>query len=102
MQPTDYIVELMIRQGLLQALDKSKLPVMANLDPNYLNLAFDPDNKYTVPYQAGTDAIVVNTDTVETSPQSFADLWQPEYADRLVLLDDSRVDHWRHIADLGL
>jgi spermidine/putrescine-binding protein len=33
---------------------------------------------------------VVNTDAVETSPQSFADLWNPEYANRLVMLDDSR------------
>ena len=89
-QPTDYIVALMIRQGLLQELDKSRLPIFEQLDPNYLNLPFDPENKYTLPYQAGTDAIVVNTDVVETAPQSFADLWNPEYAGRLVMLDDSR------------
>lgn len=89
-QPTDYIVALMIRQGLLQELDKSKLPIFDQLDPNYLNLTFDPENQYTLPYQAGTDAIVVNTDAVATSPQSFADLWNPEYAGRLVMLDDSR------------
>ena len=89
-QPTDYIVALMIRQGLLQALDKSKLPIFDSLDPNYLNLAFDPENQYTLPYQAGADAIVVNTDAVETLPQTFADLWNPEYAGRLVSLDDSR------------
>ncbi len=89
-QPTDYIVDLMIRQGLLQELDKSKLPILASLDPNYLNLPFDPENKYTLPYQAGIDSIVVNTDAVDTVPQSFADLWNPEYAGRLVMLDDSR------------
>lgn len=89
-QPTDYIVALMIRQGLLQELDQGKLPVLDSLDPNYLDLPFDPGNKYTLPYQAGTDAIVVNTDVVETAPQSFADLWNPEYAGRLVMLDDSR------------
>ena len=89
-QPTDYIVGLMIRQGLLQKLDKTKLPVMANFDPNYLNLSFDPGNEYTVPYQAGTDAIVVNTAEVENVPQSWADLWKPEYAGRMVSLDDSR------------
>ena len=89
-QPTDYLVELMIRQGMLQELDKEKLPVMANMDPAYLGLAFDPDNAYTVPYQAGSDAIVVNTDKVETVPASYADLWNPEYAGRLIMLDDSR------------
>jgi len=88
--PTDYIVALMIRQGLLQELDKERLPVLATLDPNYLDLSFDPGNRYTLPYQAGTDAIVVNTDAVATVPASFADLWNPEYAGRLIMLDDSR------------
>lgn len=89
-QPTDYIVGLMIRQGLLQELDKSKLSILEGLDPNYLNLPFDPENKYTLPYQAGTDSIVVNTAVVDTVPQSYADLWSPDYAGRLVMLDDSR------------
>jgi spermidine/putrescine-binding protein len=89
-QPTDYIVGLMIRQNLLQKLDKNKLPNFKNLDSNYLNLTFDPNNEYTLPYQAGTDAIVVNTDKVKNPPKSWADLWQPEY-DGMVMLDDSRV-----------
>ena len=88
--PTDYIVSLMIRQGLLQKLDKSRLPVLETFDPNYLNLPFDPNNEYTLPYQAGTDALVVNTEAVETPPASWEDLWKPEYAGRLVMLDDSR------------
>lgn len=89
-QPTDYIVPLMIRQQLLQKLDKSKLPVLEGFDPNYMDLPFDPGNEYTIPYEAGTDAIVVNTDVVETMPTSWADLWNSEYAGRMVALDDSR------------
>jgi spermidine/putrescine-binding protein len=89
-QPTDYIVPLMIRQGLLQELDHSKLPNMKNMDEGWMNQEFDPENKYSVPYLAGTDAIVVNTDAVENVPDSWADLWDPEYAGRMVFLDDSR------------
>lgn len=89
-QPTDYIIALMARQDLLQELDKTQLPVLANFDPNYLDFEFDPGNKYTIPYQAGTDAIVVNTDTVENIPTAWADLWNDEYAGRMVFLDDSR------------
>jgi len=89
-QPTDQIVSLMIRQELLQKLDKSKLPVLEGFDPNYLDQSFDPGNEYTIPYQAGTDAIVVNTEAVSEVPDSWADLWNPAYAGRLVSIDDSR------------
>src|SRR6266498_580320 len=89
-QPTDYIVSLMVRQGLLQELYHSKLPVLSNFDPNYLNLSFDTGNKYTIPYQAGTDAIVYNADTVTNPPKSWADLWNPDYAGKMIFLDDSR------------
>lgn len=90
-QPTDYIVALMVRQGLLQKLDKSKLQIINTLNPNYMDLPFDPGNEYTLPYQAGTDAIIYNADTVPNPPQSYADLWKPEFAGRMVFLDDSRV-----------
>jgi spermidine/putrescine-binding protein len=75
---------------LLQELDHNKLPALANFDANYLDFSFDPGNKYTIPYQAGTDAIVYNADAVTTAPTSWADLWKPEYAGRMVFLDDSR------------
>jgi spermidine/putrescine-binding protein len=100
-QPTDYIVSLMVRQGLLQEIDHSKLPVLSNFDPNYLNLAFDQGNKYTIPYQAGTDAIVYNADKVTTPPTSFADLWKPEYKGKLVMLDDSRATIGATLLTLG-
>jgi spermidine/putrescine-binding protein len=86
----DYIVNQVIEQGLLQSLDKSRLPLIRNLDADYLNFPFDPGNQYTLPYLAGTNAIVVNTDTVRNIPQSWADLWKPEYAGRMIFLDDSR------------
>jgi spermidine/putrescine-binding protein len=90
-QPTDYIVSLMIRQNLLQKLDHGKLSNLNNLDPNYMNLEFDPGNQYTLPYQAGVDAIVYNADKVKNVPASWEDLWKDEYAGRMVFLDDSRV-----------
>lgn len=91
-QPTDYIVELMVKQGLIQKLDKSRLQaVFANMDPNYMELEFDPNNDYTLPYQAGTDALIYNADKVQNPPKRWADLWNPEYAGRMVFLDDSRI-----------
>lgn len=89
-QPTDYTVTLMIHQGLLQKLDHSKLPIFAELDPTYLNLPYDPGNQYTLPYENGTDAIVVNTAAVKDVPASWADLWNPEYKGQMVFADDER------------
>jgi len=100
-QPTDYIVSLMIRQQLVQKLDKSKLPNFKNFDSNYLNFSFDPNNDYTLPYQAGTDAIVVNTKAVTNLPKSWADLWKPEYAGKMIYLDDSRATIGTVLLTLG-
>ncbi len=89
--PTDYIVSLMIDQGMLQEWDQAQLAMSANIAPGFMDLPFDPGNKYTIPYMAGTDAIIYSVDRVPTPPTSWADLWNPDYAGRLVLLDDPRV-----------
>jgi spermidine/putrescine-binding protein len=89
-QPTDYFVGLLIRKGEIQEIDHSRLPNMVNFDEGWMNKSFDPGNKYTIPYLAGTDAIVVNTDKVKDVPKSWADLWNPDYAGRMIFLDDSR------------
>ncbi len=89
--PTDYIVALMISQGMLQKWDHSKLAVLKNINSDFLNLPFDSGNEYTIPYMAGTDAIVYHSGRVTNPPKSWADLWNPDYAGRLVLLDDPRV-----------
>jgi spermidine/putrescine-binding protein len=100
-QPTDYMVALMIRQKLLQKIDHAQLPNIKNYDPNFMNQEFDPGNAYTLPYQAGVDAIVVNTDKVKNVPASWEDLWKPEYAGKMVFLDDSRVTIGLTLLTLG-
>jgi spermidine/putrescine transport system substrate-binding protein len=88
--PSDYMVEVFIRTGILQELDKSKLPNLKNLDQSLLT-TYGDSTDYIVPYQLGTDAIVYNSDTVETPPVSWADLWNPEYKNRIVAVDDPRM-----------
>ncbi len=99
--PKDYAVPSMVRQGLLQELDHSKLPLLKNMDQGYLDFYFDPGNKHTVPYLTGTDAIIVNTNVVMNIPLSWADLWEPAYADRLVLLDEARTIIGMTLLSLG-
>jgi spermidine/putrescine-binding protein len=89
-QPSDYIIEVMIRTGILDKLDKTQLPNLKNIAPELAKVPGDPNGDYVVPYEAGTESIVYNADTVENPPQSWQDLWKPEFADRMVFVDDPR------------
>jgi spermidine/putrescine-binding protein len=89
-QPSDYIISVMVRAGMLQKLDKGRLPNLGNIEPQYLKVPGDPNGEYVVPYQAGTQSIVYDSDKVKEPPTSWADLWQPEFAGRMVFVDDMR------------
>lgn len=58
--PSDYIINTMIKLNLLQKLDHSKLPNLANLEDSFKNTAYDPGNAYTAPYQWGTVGMLYN------------------------------------------
>jgi spermidine/putrescine-binding protein len=89
-QPSDYWVSLMGAEGLLEELDLTKIPNVANVDPSLPYDLYDPGHKYAIPYQWGSVAIAVNTEAVTEPVTSYNDLWDPAYASRLVLLDDER------------
>ncbi len=88
--PSDYMISVLIREGILSKLDQSKLPNKKNLNADLIKAYGDTVN-YLVPYQMGTQAIVYNSETVTNPPTSWADLWNPEYKGRIVAVDDNRV-----------
>ena len=61
-QPSDYMVESMIKQEMLEKLDQKALTNLSNIGDQYLDPSYDPGNVYSVPYQGGVAAIGVNTD----------------------------------------
>ena len=73
--PSDVVASLMIAEGLLEELDHARIPNLANVAPTFLDLAFDPGNRYTVPYQWGTTGIGYNADRVD-EVTSWADLFE--------------------------
>lgn len=89
-QPSEYAAELMVRRKMLAPLDKAKLPNLKHIAPEFKGLAHDPEDKFTVPYMAGTVGIVVNTDKVKEDIKGYKDVFQPKYKDRLVVLNDNR------------
>lgn len=88
--PSDYAVDIMVKQGLLDPIDLTQIPNFANVDPKFTNQYYDPGNKYSVPYQWGTTAMAYDKTKVPSEPKSWADLWDPAYKNKLVFLDDSR------------
>jgi len=88
--PSDYIVTIMAAQGMLEELDLNEMPNFKNIGDEFKDLVFDPGNKYTVPYQWGTSCLVVDTSKVTQPITSWRDLWDPQFAGKVVLLDDQR------------
>jgi spermidine/putrescine transport system substrate-binding protein len=98
--PSDYMIAVLIRDGLLQKLDQGKLPNNKNLDAGLVS-AYGSTVDYVVPYQMGTQAIVYNSKTVTNPPTSWADLWRTEYKGRIVAVDDNRVIIGMALLSLG-
>ncbi|RHW39809.1 extracellular solute-binding protein [Lysinibacillus yapensis] len=90
--PSEYMVEMMIEDELLLPIDHSKLPNLKNIDPYFLDLAFDPGNQYSIPYFWGTVGIVFNPTLVEDhlTFTTWEDLWDPSLQDKVFLVDGAR------------
>jgi spermidine/putrescine transport system substrate-binding protein len=89
--PSEYMIEKMIEEDLLIPLDKSKLPNLKNIDERFLDLSFDPDNKYSVPYFWGTVGIVYNKKMLnDMEITSWNDLWNPALKNEILLIDGAR------------
>lgn len=89
--PSSYYVARMHKENMLQKIDKSRLPLFSNLDPDFLNLEYDPGNAYSVPFLWGTTGIFVNTQFYpEGNITRWSTLWEPRFNNQLLLLDDTR------------
>jgi spermidine/putrescine transport system substrate-binding protein len=90
--PSDYMVSIMIKEGMLAELDKSNLPNLKHIDPAHLGLYFDPENKYTVPYMWGTSGFMYDTAAVQRELKSWKDLFEPapDIQGKIAMLKDER------------
>jgi len=89
-QPSEYIVERLVKAGKLEPIDFANVPNFKNILPEFKNMPFDPESKYSVVWMAGTVGIVVNTEVVKDEIKTFKDVFQPKFKGRIVTLDDAR------------
>ncbi len=76
--PTDYIVDIMRVEGLLAEIDLANIPNIANIGEQYLDQAFDPGNKHSVPYVWGTTGIGYNLTRVGYEITDWAQVFECE------------------------
>ncbi len=93
--PSDYAVEIMIKDGILAELDMANIPNVKNLKPDTMGMFFDPENKYSLPYQWGTTGLAYNvTAFPDGPPDSWAAIFEPdqvcEHSGFVSMLDDER------------
>jgi spermidine/putrescine-binding protein len=62
--PSDYMVGIMIEEGLLVELNKDAIPNYTNLDPEFATPPYDTEGAYSVAYQYGTTGLGVNLEAV--------------------------------------
>jgi spermidine/putrescine transport system substrate-binding protein len=88
-QPSEYVVEALVKENQLLPLDHAKLPNLKNIGKEYLGQPHDPKLTYSVPYMQGTVGIVIDTQKVKDPVLGFGDLFQDKYKGRIVVLDDA-------------
>jgi spermidine/putrescine transport system substrate-binding protein len=89
-QPTDYVIEALRAKGKLEAIDFKNVPNFKNIAKEYTHLPHDPEQKYSVPYMAGTVGIVVNTEKIKEPITGLDDVFSGKYSGRIVALNDNR------------
>ena len=87
---SDALMPRMIKEELIQELNKDNIPNISQMDEQYLDLDIDPGNKYSVPYMFGTVGIVYNKDVVKEEVDSWDILWDEEYKDQIFMFDTYR------------
>ena len=89
--PSDYMIDRMIAEDMLLELDFDNIPNFSYVDEQFKNPAFDPENKYSVPYTWGTVGILYNTKYVdEADVTGWELLWNEKYAGKILMIDNSR------------
>ena len=102
--PSDYMIQRLIQENLLQELDLTRLDCMGELTPLVKGLPYDPGNNYSVPYFWGTVGIVYDTTKVDYEDlerEGFAIFLDEKYKGDIYLYDSERDSFMMALKSLG-
>lgn len=103
--PSDYMIQRLIQEDLVQKLDASKIQTSLDLlNPDVLNLPYDPNNEYSVPYFWGTVGIVYDKTKVsleDLEEEGFEIFLDEKYKGDIYLYDSERDSFMMALKALG-
>ena len=88
--PSDYMIERMIKEDMLQTINLDNIPNYKYVDEKYKNLFFDPDNQYSVAYTGGMVGLIYNTKMVDETPVSWSIMWDKKYDGQILNFNNPR------------
>lgn len=89
--PSDYMVQKLVEEDMLEELDYSNIPNFQYIDESFRNLSYDPENRYTVPYTWGAVGVIYNAQYVSEEDVGRWDLlWNDSYSGQILMFDNPR------------
>lgn len=102
--PSDYMIQRLMNDDMLQKLDLSLIPNLDNLAEGVQNLPYDPNHDYSVPYFWGSVGIVYNHENVDPAAveeQGYNILHNTDYKGRIYIYDSERDSFMMALKALG-
>lgn len=88
--PSDYMIEKMISNDLVEKINLSNVPNYRNVDERFIGMQYDPTDEYSVPYMWGTVGVLYNKTMVTEPVTSWDILWNPTYEKQILMMDSQR------------
>lgn len=101
--PSEYMIERLIKEDLVQKIDMEQIPNMENIDPEILGQSFDPKNEYWVPYFSGNVGILYDSTVIDEADleAGWDVLLNEKYAGNLYMYDSVRDSFLPALKSLG-
>lgn len=102
--PSDYMIERLIQEDLIQKLDKDKITCMDELVDAVKGLPYDPNNDYSIPYFWGTVGIVYDKTKVseaDLEKEGYNIFLDTKYKGDIYLYDSERDSFMMALKALG-
>ncbi len=88
--PSDYMIEQLIAEDMLEKLDFDNIPNFSYIAEDYKVGEYDPDGLYSVPYTYGMVGIIYNSTIVNGTPDSWDIMWDETYAGQILNFNNPR------------